>query len=83
MSEKLCLAPSASPTQERDARGAAQSDAGRLAGEVRKLERQRTELVAAFKKQMKLIEVRGRGGGAGPGDQPTVDRIWQHGTQSG
>lgn len=43
--------------QERDARGAAQSDAGRLAGEVRKLERQRTELVAAFKKQMKLIEV--------------------------
>ncbi|KAG2496432.1 hypothetical protein HYH03_005656 [Edaphochlamys debaryana] len=43
--------------QERDAKGGAAADAGRLLAENRKLERQRAELIAAFKKQLKLIEV--------------------------
>ncbi|GLC46035.1 hypothetical protein PLESTB_001025600 [Pleodorina starrii] len=43
--------------QEREAKGSAQQDAGRLLAENRKLERQRAELITAFKKQLKLIEV--------------------------
>ncbi|KXZ50844.1 hypothetical protein GPECTOR_15g530 [Gonium pectorale] len=43
--------------QERDAKGSAAQDTGRLLTENRKLERQRSELITAFKKQLKLIEV--------------------------
>lgn len=44
-------------TQDRDRAVADRKETDRLQGEVRKLERQRTELVNAFKKQMKLIDV--------------------------
>ncbi|KAG2424292.1 hypothetical protein HXX76_014670 [Chlamydomonas incerta] len=44
-------------TQEREAKGSAAADTGRLLAENRKLERQRGELITAFKKQLKLIEV--------------------------
>ncbi|GLI66733.1 hypothetical protein VaNZ11_010674 [Volvox africanus] len=43
--------------QEREAKGSAQQDTARLLAENRKLERQRAELISAFKKQLKLIEV--------------------------
>ncbi|KAG2440550.1 hypothetical protein HYH02_010134 [Chlamydomonas schloesseri] len=43
--------------QEREAKGSAAADTGRLLAENRKLERQRGELITAFKKQLKLIEV--------------------------
>eukprot|EP00198_Chlamydomonas_reinhardtii_P008473 XP_001697810.1 flagellar/basal body protein [Chlamydomonas reinhardtii] len=44
-------------SQEREAKGSAAADTGRLLAENRKLERQRGELITAFKKQLKLIEV--------------------------
>ena len=49
--------------QEREVKGSSQADTARLVAENRKLERQRGELIAAFKKQLKLIEARRGGGG--------------------
>lgn len=43
--------------QERDGKDVSRGEAGKLAGELRRVERQRAELLVAFKKQLKLIEV--------------------------
>merc|ERR1711879_27017 len=55
--EKLKVSLRESGGQDRDRAVTDRKEVDRLTGEVRKLERQRTELVSAFKKQMKLIEV--------------------------
>mmetsp|Transcript_64520 Transcript_64520/g.154092 ORF Transcript_64520/g.154092 Transcript_64520/m.154092 type:complete len:315 (-) Transcript_64520:143-1087(-) len=44
-------------TEEKDRAAGDKKEVDRLSSEVRKLERQRAELVAAFKKQMRLIDV--------------------------
>merc|ERR1711972_61834 len=55
--DKLKLQLKETSNQDRDRTNTDKKETERLTNEVRKLERQRAELVSAFKKQMRLIDV--------------------------
>lgn len=53
----MCHVHAHVPMQERDSKDSGRGEAARVATELRRVERQRAELLVAFKKQLKLIEV--------------------------
>ncbi|GFH25675.1 uncharacterized protein HaLaN_23679, partial [Haematococcus lacustris] len=79
--EKYKAMLSEARNQERDGKDAVRADLNRLAADNKKLERQRAELLLAFRKQLKLIDVlkRQKRLGRCSSQRPSSSRPWNWG----